>query len=157
MCRILREYWLRTSELEGFPQTPTQFPTPVTTQQMKLDILELNKTQMLNYSRSLSLIIMTTSVTRGAVRLRWQPGPGLLGRAPALTWGRPGQGSSATWGSWTTPPGGQPTMTRGTQRLRRQGWCPDTPGRPGGYWTAPPGIFPPTCLRGQKLSWINHP
>ena len=43
MCRILREYWLRTSELEGFPQTPTQFPTPVTTQQMKLDILELNK------------------------------------------------------------------------------------------------------------------
>ena len=43
MFRILREYWLRTSELEGFPQTPTQFPTPVTTQQMKLDILELNK------------------------------------------------------------------------------------------------------------------
>ena len=43
MSLILRECWLRTLELEGFPQTPTQFLTPATTQRMRLNILELCK------------------------------------------------------------------------------------------------------------------
>ena len=44
----LREYWLRTLELEGFTQTPTQSPIPATTQPMKLDNVELRKQLILN-------------------------------------------------------------------------------------------------------------